>query len=178
MNQMAMVSLGGAYQGTAAVMTLQQTPHAPPQIYLPPALPHQQQGYYTMPQQFGGCGCTAGQSGGCSRCRRGCGRGRGSPQVPIPYVGGAQLVPYVQGVAQQGQRAPHKMYMNKNKWYVNQNMCYTCGFDVKDWHTSAICQCKKQGHQDDFTHANYMQYAQAGYLFCKIPMHKNLYPAT
>ncbi len=70
------------------------------------------------------------------------------------------------------------MYLNKTKWYSNQNMCYTCGFDVKDWHTSATCQCKKQGHQDGFTHANYMQYAQAGYPFCKIVMHKNLYPST
>ncbi len=80
-------------------------------------------------------------------------------KAPIPYVGRAQLVPYVQGVAQQGQRANHKMYTNKTKWYTNQNMCYMCGFDVEDWHTSTTCQCKKQVHQDSFTHANYMQYA-------------------
>jgi hypothetical protein len=60
MNQMAMMSLGGAYQSATAVVTLQQTTHAPPQIYLPPALPHQQQGYYNMPQQFGGHGRTEG----------------------------------------------------------------------------------------------------------------------
>ena len=70
------------------------------------------------------------------------------------------------------------MYTNKIKWYANQNVCYTCGFDVKDWHMSMTCQCKKQGHQDNFTCANYMQYSQAGYPFCKIVMHKNLYPST
>jgi hypothetical protein len=40
MNQMAMMSLEGAYQGATPVVTPQQTAHAPSQIYLPPALPH------------------------------------------------------------------------------------------------------------------------------------------
>jgi hypothetical protein len=106
MNQMAMMSLEGAYQGAAAVVTPQQTAHIPPQIYQPPALPHHQQGYYNAPQQSGGHGRMAGQSGGRSWGRCGCAHSRGSPQVPIPYVGGAQLVPYAQGVAQQGECAP------------------------------------------------------------------------
>jgi hypothetical protein len=75
MKQMAMMSLGGAYQGAPAVVTPQQTAHTPPQIYLPPALPHHQQGYYTTPQKFGGHGCTAGQSSGRSCSGRGCERG-------------------------------------------------------------------------------------------------------
>ncbi len=179
MNQMAMISLGGAYQGATAVVTPQQTAHAPPQIYLPPALPHHQQGYNTTSPHFGGRGRTLGGSGGRSHGGRGHGCGQGSPQVLIPaYVRGAQLVPYVQGVAQQGQCAPCKNCTNKTKWYANQNVCYTCGLDVKDWHTSGTCQCKKKGHQDDFTCANHMQFAQAGYPFCKIAMHKNLYPST
>jgi hypothetical protein len=89
MNQMAMMSLGGAYQSAAAVVTPEQTAHAPPQIYLPPALPHHQQGYYNAPQKFGGIGHTTGQSGGRSHGRHGRGCGRGSPQVLIPYVRGA-----------------------------------------------------------------------------------------
>jgi hypothetical protein len=178
MNQMAMMSLGGAYQGAAAVVTTQQITHTAPQIYQPPALPHYQQGYYNMPQQSGGRGCMVGNSGGCSCGGCGCARSRGSPQVPIPHVRGTQLVPYVQGGTQQGQCASHKMYTKKTKWYANQNLCYTCGFNAEDWHTSATCQCKKQGHQDGFTHANYMQYALAGYPFCMIAMHKNIYPST
>ena len=162
MNQMAMMSLEGAYQGAAAVVTPQQTAHIPPQIYQPPALPHHHQGYYNAPQQSGGHGRMAGQSGGRSWGRCGCAHSRGSPQVPIPYVGGAQLVPYIQGVAHQGQDTPRKIYTNKTKWYANQNVCYMCGFDVEDWHMGATCQCKKQGHQDGFTCANYMQYGQAG----------------
>ena len=55
---------------------------------------------------------------------------------------------------------------------------HTCGFEVKDWHMCATCQCNKQGHQGSFTRANYMQYTQAGYLFCKKMMHKKLYPST
>jgi hypothetical protein len=39
MNQMAMMFLGGAYQGATAIVTPKQTAHVPPQIYLPPAFP-------------------------------------------------------------------------------------------------------------------------------------------
>jgi hypothetical protein len=63
MNQRAMMSLGGAYQGAAAAVTPQQIARAPPQIYQPPALPHYQQGYYNTSQQSGGNGCKAGCSG-------------------------------------------------------------------------------------------------------------------
>ena len=59
------------------------------------------------------------------------------------------------------------MYSNKTKYFSN--------FDVEDWQTSATCPHKKQGHQDGFTHANYMQYEQAGYPFCKKVMHKTVY---
>jgi hypothetical protein len=77
MNQMAMMTFGGAYQGAAAGVTPQRTPHSPPQIYLPPALPHHHQGYYTTPQQFRGRGCTAGQSSGhsCGQLEHRCGQG-------------------------------------------------------------------------------------------------------
>jgi len=57
-------------------------------------------------------------------------------------------------------------------------MCYSCGFDVEDWHTSRTCPYKKQGHQDGFTRANYMQYKQVGYPFCKKAMHKTMYPSA
>jgi hypothetical protein len=101
-----------------------------------------------MLQQSGGCGRMAGCSGGRSSCgSRGRTCSRGSPQVPVPYVGGTQLVLYIQGGMQQGQCAPRKMCTNKTKWYVNQNVCFMCGFDVKDWHTSVTRQCKKAGAQ-------------------------------
>ncbi len=64
------------------------------------------------------------------------------------------------------------------KWYANLSMCYMCSFGIKDWHTRATCQCEKQGHQDSFTHANFMQHTQAGYPFCKVVVHKNIFPST
>ncbi len=88
----------------------------------------------------------------------------------MPYVGGNQLNPYVPG----GQQQP-VMYSNKKKYFHNQNVCYSCGFDVEDWHTSATCPQKKQGLQDGFTRANYTQYEQAGYPFSKKVMHKTMY---
>jgi hypothetical protein len=91
----------------------------------------------------------------------------------MPYIGGKQLLPYVPGGMQQ-QPAPNTL--NKKKWYTNQNVCYTCGFDVEDWHTSNSCPIKKEGHQNGFTCTNYMQYEQVGYPFCKKAMHKNIYP--
>jgi hypothetical protein len=161
MNQMAMMTMNNGAQA-------QQTTFArpPTQIYQPAALPQYQQGYSNTPQQFGGCGGAAGGRGGGSRGGRARqGRGRGTPQghiPPMPYVGGTQLVPYVQGGQQQS-----TMYSNKTKYFSN--------FDVEDWHTSATCPHKKQGHQDGFTRANYMQYEQAGYPFCKKVMHKTVY---
>jgi len=159
MNQMAMMTMSnGAQAGTA-----QQTFAQPPtQIYQPATLPQYQQGYSNTPQQFGGRGGAAGGCGGGSRggqAERG--RGQGTPQVhmpPMPYVGGNQLVPSVP----RGQHQP-----NKTKHFSNQNVCYSCGFDVKDWHMSATCPYKKQSHQNRFTRANYMQYEQAGYPFAK-----------
>ena len=68
------------------------------------------------------------------------------------------------------------MYSNKMKYFANQNVGFSYGFDVENRHTSATCPYKKQGHQDGFTHANYMQYEQAGYPFCKKVMHKTVYP--
>ncbi len=52
---------------------------------------------------------------------------------------------------------------------MNQNVCFTCGFNVKDWHTSATCPRKKQGHQDGFTCSNYMEYESANHQFSVLP---------
>ena len=122
-----------------------------------------------------GQGAAGGQRGGYGRGggRPQCGRGRGGTSITMPYIGGNQLVPYVPGGMQQ-QPAPNTL--NKKKWYTNQNVCYTCGFDVEDWHTSNSCPIKKEGHQNGFTCTNYMQYEQVGYPFCKKAMHKNIYP--
>ena len=74
------------------------------------------------------------------------------------------------------QRNDH--FSNIVKTFANQNVCYSCGFDVKDWHTSATCNRKKQGHQDGFTRTNYMEYKRANHPFCRKAMHKTMYPRT
>ena len=70
------------------------------------------------------------------------------------------------------------MYSNKTKYFYNQNVCYSRGLDVKDWHMSATCPHKKQGHQNGFTRANYTQYKQVGYPFSKKVIHKMVYPSS
>ncbi len=158
MNQMAMLTMNNS------AATQQIIPQAPTQIYQPVMLPQYQQGYGHTPQQFGGRGGAGGQGGGQNRGGRAQRRrGRGVPQVPMPYVGDNQLIPYVPGGTQQGQ--PSTLYSNKTKYFANQNVCYSCGFDVEDWHMSATCLYKKQGHQDGLTSAHYMQYKQVGYSF-------------
>jgi hypothetical protein len=69
-------------------------------------------------------------------------------------------------------------YSNIIKTFANQNVCYTCGFDVEDWHTSATCNRKKPGHQDGFAHSNYMEYAPANHPFCRKAMNKTMYPSS
>ena len=170
MNQMAMLTLNNGAHAQQATFA-----RPPTQIYQPAALPqYQQQGYSNTPQQFGGRGGGTGGRGGGGRGGRAPrpGRGRGPTQghpPPMPYVGGNQIVPYVPGGQQQANPP------NPTKWFSNQNACFSCGFDVEDWHTSATCQRKKQGHQDGFTRENYRQYEQAGYPFCKKAMHKTVY---
>ncbi len=60
---------------------------------------------------------------------------------------------------------------------ANQNVCYSCGFDVEDWHRSAMCNVKKRGHQDGFNRKNYMEYECANHPFCCKAMYKTMHPS-
>jgi hypothetical protein len=93
---------------------------------------------------------------------------------PIPYVG--TNIPYIPVGVNLPQR--NRGFSNIVKVYANQNVCYLCGFDVEDWHTSATCNQKKPGHQDDFTHSNYMEYERANHPFSRKAMHKTMYPSS
>jgi hypothetical protein len=98
--------------------------------------------------------------------------------TPIPYLGGNEMIPYIPAGAQQQQVQPPRKprFSNIVKLFTNQNACFTCGFDVDDWHTSATCPNKKAGHQDGFTCSNYMEYERANHQFCRKGMHKTMYP--
>ncbi len=116
------------------------------------------------PNQFG---ChNFGNQGGQGR-----GRGRGRGRGPPAFTGGHTTPPmsittrrahtfpapptlggrgYFTPMPQAQVAAP---YSNITKQYVNWNACYSCGFDVKDNHTSQTCllHLRKQNHDVNFT---------------------------
>ncbi len=68
------------------------------------------------------------------------------------------------------------MIANVVKQWANQNVSFSCGFNVEDWHTSAMCPRKKMGHMDSFTCSNYLEYEWANHQFCRKAMHKTMHP--
>jgi len=132
MQQMAMLMTNATVARPTAYVPPMTYTAPPTQIYAAPPL----QGIYTP--RGGGCG------GAHSRGRRGRprGRGNGAPgqimRPPLPYVGGTGIIPYIPSGIQPPALPPvNPRYSNITKSYANQNVCYSCGFDVEDWHTSA-----------------------------------------
>ena len=102
----------------------------------------------------GWCGCIAGWGR----------RGYGPPTAaPPPYVGAIPPAPTRRG----GTPTP-----NPNKQYNNWNMCYSCGYDLPIWHTSATCDNRKHGHQVGCTRANAEQYTTGGHYVSTKGAHK------
>ena len=67
---------------------------------------------------------------------------------------------------------------NPVKYYNNWNMCFSCGFDVEGWHTSATCRNKKHGHQDGCTRENAQAYKDAGHKVTWRGAHKTTLPVN
>ena len=168
-------------------------PHLPPPAiapaYMAPAVraPHQQ--YAAPPAQYsvppvtqvtiptrGGYNNNQptwqGRGGGRTGGGRG-GRGRGArtpfadyvarnatPRAPTAYGGGTVAMSGLTAGTQQFTSVP-----NIVKQYNNWNMCYSCGFDVEDAHTSATCpqHWRKEGHQEGCTRQNVQQYIDLGH---------------
>jgi hypothetical protein len=70
------------------------------------------------------------------------------------------------------QRRKKQDFSNIYKLYNNWNACFSCGFDIKDGHTSITCPFKRWNHQDSFTRGNAQQFIAAGYGPCTKGMHK------
>ena len=87
------------------------------------------------------------------------------------------LLPH--GVVQPAPTPRRPEFSNTTKQYANWNVCFTCGFDVEEGHTSATCpiEWRKPNHQENFNCANAQQYITAGYKPCQKGMHKNVLPA-
>ncbi len=73
------------------------------------------------------------------------------------------MIPYIPTGIHPPLQQQYLKYSNIIKTFANQNVCYTCGFDVEDWHTSTTCNRKKLGQE--FVHANHP--------FCRKAVHKN-----
>ena len=65
---------------------------------------------------------------------------------------------------------------NPNKQFNNHNYCYSCGFDVPAWHTSATCPTPNAHHQAGCTRENVAQYAAAGHNVSRRAVHKTVMP--
>jgi hypothetical protein len=73
------------------------------------------------------------------------------------------------------ERAP---YSNTTKHFPNWNYCYTCGFDIEDWHTGTTCPNPKPGHQPQCSRQNYQGYQQAGHRPSAKAQHKTNLPTN
>ena len=105
-------------------------------------------------------------------------RGTGAVVPPmtnmVPYGGGTGQLPAAPG----GQ--PHRCnaeFLNIYKQHNNWNVCFSCGFDVEDGHTSGTCPFKKWNHQASYTRDNAQQFIAAGYDPCTKGMHKSVLPS-
>jgi hypothetical protein len=164
MQQFAMMSTTNTVNPTFRPQPMTQCNFVPSAITMP--APHQQ---WTPP---GG----GGRGSGRARGGRGCRPARIPHQgTTMPFASGNQLIPYIPAGIQPVQPQNH-CYSNMVKQWANQNVCFSCGFDVKDWHNSSSCPRKKPGHQDGFTHTNCLEYELANHQFCRKAMHKTMYP--
>jgi len=113
--------------------------------------------------------------------------GRQAPRTPFTEYSarqggmGASIVPaFVPGVSGVGAAARNTapMYSNIVKRYSNMNMCFSCGFDVENGHTSLTCPQAWQhaNHQEAYNRSNAQQYIDAGYDACTKAKHKTQLP--
>ncbi len=70
------------------------------------------------------------------------------------------------------------MYSKIVKRYANWNVCFSCGFDVEDGHTSTTCPALWwcTNHQEGFDQKDLSQYIAAGIDTCTKAMHKSQLP--
>jgi hypothetical protein len=122
-----------------------------------------------------------GQGGGFNWHGQGCtpfadhmaARGRGSQSGG----GTPNMFPQASGFQNVNAQCMNSQYhSNVTKKINNWNVCYSCGFDVKDSHTSMICPAhlRKPTVVKGFTRANAQSYIGIGYDACAKGMHKSV----
>ena len=70
----------------------------------------------------------------------------------VPYTGAAQIFLQVGGIMVPPRMNPP--HSNVTKRYNNWNTCYSCCFNVADWHNSHTCNNRKPSHMELHTRAN------------------------
>ncbi len=120
------------------------------------------QGIYNTGQGGGGP-----KQGGRGRGHTGShGGGHGCGAFAQQILGGfGGIPPFVNGlpvafVPPTGARVNAPFQSNLTKRYANWNVCWSCGFDMEDGHTSATCPThwRKTDHQVGFTRGNAQQW--------------------
>jgi len=105
--------------------------------------------------------------------------GRGGQSGLPPIGGGSRCGGGALSFAQQTMpHNPAPMYSNIIKKYSNWNVCFSCGFDVEDGHTSKTCPApwRCADHQEGFDRNNVGQYIGVGCDACTKAMHKSQLP--
>ena len=184
-----------AIMAQMAALSFTQAPANPTTRRTIDTVPPIQQLAVPIQQQFPTGDYSAGR--GVRRGGRGRGRGRGN-RGRTPFAdymrtqGGAvggnipgQLVPYGTGVIPFQPAIPtgrpqvkNADYSNIYKRHNNWNVCFSCGFDIEDGHTSVTCPFKKANHQPAFSRENAQQFIAAGYDPCTKGMHKTIFPSN
>ena len=127
-------------------------------------------------------GFSYGRGGGRGGSRgRNYGRGRGARRQGRGRTAFADYVPQGRGYGGAPNAPAHKPFQsNLVKRHNNWNVCYSCGFDVEDGHTSSTCHMdwRKADHDVTFSRDNAQQKMAAGCNACTIGMHKTLLPGN
>ena len=98
--------------------------------------------------------------------------GRNNNYTPAPASTGIPAPSVPPAHATGGRNNPP----NRNKWYNNNNYCYSCGHDVPIWHTSATCNYRNHHHQEGCTRANMAAYKAAGHAVSERNQYKTIMP--
>jgi hypothetical protein len=126
-----------------------------------------------------GCG---GRQGNRGRGRS-CSRWGNTPLADYMQTAGAvqsvtgQLIHYGEGMAQIPPPPSVRNLESSNvyKWYNNWNVCFLCGFDIENNHTSTTCPFCKMNHQQAYACKNAQQLIAAGYDPCTMKKQEKLF---
>ena len=153
-----------------------------PAVHVPVLASYNQSGGYGGGYTQGRGGRNSGYGGRSAGYRRN-GRGRnnrtgygayqGRGGAIVPYTGAAHAYPQVGGPPPRI-NPPHS---NVTKRFNNWNACYSCGFDVADWHMSHTCNNRKPSHDEPYTRANAQMFLNRGDPHvCTAGIHKTQLP--